>query len=230
MSLLDTLRKNLNPELFASVTDALGDDFNYDLVPRSRLNKVIGQRDSAREELARLTQGDDGADPDGGDEGDEGDGAGNISTQQQKKSQPKGISQKDLDKAVQKEREAGEAKMKDLQLKFAATEKLREAKFADPDLVLSANLIDFTKVTTDESGKITGGLDDQIKAISEARPYLITNGAGNAGAANGTGKNGGADDFGSITSREEFMKLPTDKQVEFKKANPEVFKGFMTGL
>ena len=48
MSFLDTLRKNLTPELFTQVTDQLGDDFDFDLVPRSRLNKVIKQRNALR--------------------------------------------------------------------------------------------------------------------------------------------------------------------------------------
>ena len=39
MSLYDSLRKALTPELFTQVTDALGDDFDYDVVPRARLNK-----------------------------------------------------------------------------------------------------------------------------------------------------------------------------------------------
>ena len=52
MSLLDTLKKNLTPEQFSAVQDALGDDFNWDVVPRSRLNKVIKQRDDARQQLA----------------------------------------------------------------------------------------------------------------------------------------------------------------------------------
>ena len=33
MSLKDTLRQKLTPELFTQVTDALGDDFNFDVVP-----------------------------------------------------------------------------------------------------------------------------------------------------------------------------------------------------
>ena len=51
MSLLDTLRKSLSPELLTQVTDTLGDDFDFDLVPRSRLNTVIKQRNDLREQL-----------------------------------------------------------------------------------------------------------------------------------------------------------------------------------
>ena len=50
MTFLETLRKNLTPEQLTAVQDAVGDDFDWDLVPRSRLNKVIKQRN----ELLRL--------------------------------------------------------------------------------------------------------------------------------------------------------------------------------
>ena len=74
MSLLDTLKKNLSPEVFSAVQDALGDDFNYDVVPRSRLNKVIQQRDEARRQLNGAGTGGQGDD---GDDGNGGAGSGN---------------------------------------------------------------------------------------------------------------------------------------------------------
>lgn len=45
----DILKKKLTPELFAEVEKALGDDFDY--VPRSRLNEVIGQRENFKKEI-----------------------------------------------------------------------------------------------------------------------------------------------------------------------------------
>ena len=56
MSFYDNLRKNLTPELFTQVIDQLGDDFDFDLVPRSRLNKVIKQRNELRDQLAEVSQ------------------------------------------------------------------------------------------------------------------------------------------------------------------------------
>ena len=56
MSFQDTLRKSLTPELYTSVIDQLGDDFDFDLVPRSRLNQVIKQRNTLREQLAENPQ------------------------------------------------------------------------------------------------------------------------------------------------------------------------------
>lgn len=223
MSLLDTLRKNLDSETFAKVTDALGDDFNYDMVPRTRLNKVIAQRDEARRQLAESQTG--GAGPDDDDD-DDSQGAGGAQPPKSPTAPQGGLTQKDLDKAVENARKEGEAKIKEMQLQFAATEKLRESKFVDPALVLSAGMIDFSKVTTDDKGVITGGLEDQIKAIAKDRPYLLQQ---SGGAPSGTGKDGGVD-FGTITTRDEFMKLSTDKQLAFKAANPEAFQGFMSQL
>ena len=215
MSLLDTLKKNLSPEVFSAVQDALGDDFNYDVVPRSRLNKVIQQRDEARRQLG---QGGNAGGDDGGDGGDgSGNGAGSGAA-------GKGFTQADIDAAVSAAKAVHEEQLKQLRMNHAVLAKLQEQNFVDPNLILSAGLIDTTKVTLDDNGVITGGLDDQLSSLAEARPYLKN--ASNGGQR-GTGKQGGSDEFGSVTSKEEFLKLSYEKQLEFKKANPEVFKGFL---
>lgn len=216
MSLLDTLKKNLTPEQLSAVQDALGDDFNYDVVPRSRLNKVIQQRDEARRQLNGA--GSNGQDDDGDDGGvGSGNGAGSGAA-------GKGFTQADIDAAVQAVKDAHEKELKQLRMNHAVLAKLQEQNFVDPNLILSAGLIDTTKVTLDDNGVITGGLDDQLSSLAEARPYLKN--ASNGGQR-GTGKQGGSDEFGSVTSKEEFLKLSYEKQLEFKKANPEVFKGFL---
>lgn len=216
MSLLDTLKKNLTPEQLSAVQDALGDDFNYDVVPRSRLNKVIQQRDEARRQLGQ--GGNAGGEGDGGDGGDgSGNGAGSGAA-------GKGFTQADIDAAVNAAKADHEKQLKQLRMNHAVLAKLQEQNFVDPNLILSAGLIDTTKVTLDDNGVITGGLDDQLSSLAEARPYLKN--ASNGGQR-GTGKQGGSDEFGSVTSKEDFLKLSYDKQLEFKKANPEVFKGFL---
>lgn len=216
MSLLDTLRKNLTPEQLSAVQDALGDDFNYDVVPRSRLNKVIQQRDEARRQLGQ--GGSASGEGDGGDDGvGSGNGAGSGAA-------GKGFTQADIDAAVNAAKADHEKQLKQLRMNHAVLAKLQEQNFVDPNLILSAGLIDTTKVTLDDNGVITGGLDDQLSSLAEARPYLKN--ASNGGQR-GTGKQGGSDEFGSVTSKEEFLKLSYEKQLEFKKANPEVFKGFL---
>ena len=215
MSLLDTLKKNLTPEQLSAVQDALGDDFNYDVVPRSRLNKVIQQRDEARRQLNGA--GSNGQD----DDGDDGDGSGNGAGSG---AAGKGFTQADIDAAVQAAKDEHEKELKQLRMNHAVLAKLQEQNFVDPNLILSAGLIDTTKVTLDDNGVITGGLDDQLSSLAEARPYLKND---SNGGQRGTGKRGGSDEFGSVTSKEEFLKLSYEKQLEFKKANPEVFKGFL---
>lgn len=217
MSLLDTLKKNLTPEQFSAVQDALGDDFNWDMVPRSRLNKVIQQRDEARRQL---NLGGNNGTGDEGDEGGDGSGKGVGSGA----GAGKGFTQADIDAAVQAAKDAHAQELQKLRMNHAVLAKLQEQNFVDPNLILSAGLIDTTKVTLDDNGVITGGLDDQLSSLAEARPYLKN--ASNGGQR-GTGKQGGSDEFGSVTSKEEFLKLSYDKQLEFKKANPEVFKGFL---
>ena len=216
MSLLDTLKKNLTPEQFSAVQDALGDDFSYDVVPRSRLNKVIQQRDEARRQLNGAGSGGQGDDGDDGGEGS-GNGAGSGAA-------GKGFTQADIDAAVQAVKDAHEKELKQLRMNHAVLAKLQEQNFVDPNLILSAGLIDTTKVTLDDNGVITGGLDDQLSSLAEARPYLKN---GSNGGQRGTGKQGGTDEFGSVTSKEEFLKLSYEKQLEFKRANPEVFRGFL---
>ena len=136
----------------------------------------------------------------------------------------KGFTQADIDAAVQAEKDRATEAMKALRMNHAVLAKLQEQNFVDPNLILSAGLIDLTKVTLDDGGVVTGGLDDQLSSLAESRPYL--KGGNNAGQR-GTGKQGGSDEFGSVTSKEDFLKLSYDKQLEFKKANPEVFKGFL---
>ena len=212
MSLLDTLKKNLTPEMLSAVQDALGDDFNYDVVPRSRLNKVISQRDEARRQLGV------GSSPSSaGDDGDDGNGGPQPSA-------PKGFTQADIDAAVQAANARHAAELAQMRKQHAAIAKLQEQNFVDPNLVLSAGLIDFDKVTLDDGGLVTGGLDDQISSLAEAKPYLVN--STNEGQR-GTGKQSGTDEFGSVTSKKDFLALPYEKQLEFKKAYPEVFKGFL---
>ena len=212
MSLLDTLRKNLTPEQLATVQDALGDDFNYDVVPRSRLNAVIKQRDEARRQMGTpAPQGNEN--PDDDDKGGAGSGSNPAGA-------AKSFTQADVDAIKNQYMDT----IADMRKRYAATVKLREANFIDPDTVLSAGLIDLKKIKLDEAGAITEGLDDQISSLAQNKPYMV---AKPEGGQRGTGKQGGSEQFESVTSREEFLKLPADKQLEFKKANPEVFKSFL---
>lgn len=215
MSLYDTLRKSLTPELFTQVTDALGDDFDYDVVPRSRLNKVIKQRNELRDQLAGGTQPKGGSGKKGAGEDDDDDYEGAPA--------PKVVNEEALRKQYQK---AQDDAVKAVKIQYAALDKLRAANAIDPELIWSSNALDKTKIDLDDSGNLTG-LDDMLTELQKNKAHLFKVEGGKPDK--GTGKNEGGDDSkgGTVSTLEDFMKLPYDKQIEFKKANPEVFKSFV---
>lgn len=213
MSLYDSLRKALTPELFTQVTDALGDDFDYDVVPRARLNKVIKQRNELRDQLAGNTQAQHGTSKT--DEDDD-----ELNTGKSAESKPVNVAE--LKAQWQKEQDAA---VKAVRIQYAALEKLRAANVIDPELIWSSNVLDKSKIDLDDKGQITG-MDDMLTQLQKDKAHLFKKASD--GVPGGTGKDGGDDDKGgSVTTREEFLKLPIDKQIAFKQANPEVFKTFM---
>ena len=213
MSLYDSLRKALTPELFTQVTDALGDDFDYAVVPRARLNKVIKQRNDLRDQLAGNTQAQRGTS-----KTDEDDDELNTG----KTADNKSVNVAELKAQWQKEQDAA---VKAVRLQYAALEKLRAANVIDPELIWSSNVLDKSKIDLDDKGQVTG-MDDMLTQLQKDKAHLFKKASD--GVPGGTGKDGGDDGKGgSVTTREEFLKLPIDKQIAFKQANPEVFKTFM---
>ena len=209
MTLLETLRKNLTPEQFTQLQDALGDDFDWDLVPRSRLNKVIKQRNELRDQLAGKSQS-QGSNPNEKDEDDDDSGA--------KGSQPIDI------KALEKQwKDQQDKAVQEVKIQFAALDKLRAANAIDAELIWNGGLIDKTKLALDQSGALTG-MDDLITELQKNKAHLFK--AKNEDPPAGTGKEGG-DPFKGITTKAEFLKLDADKQLAFKQANPTLFKQFL---
>ena len=211
MSLYDSLRKALTPELFTQVTDALGDDFDYDQVPRSRLNKVINQRNELRDQLSGISQS-------------QSSNSSNHESDEAEKQQA--TEQLDVEALkAQWLKEQGDA-VKDVKLQYAALDKLRAAGAIDADLIWAAGLIDKSKIQQDDTGNITG-LDEVIDDLVANRKNLFVTQAQNA--PSGTGKQGGEDSgFSTVSSRDEFLKLSYEDQMKFKAANPEVFKGWLS--
>ena len=213
MSLYDSLRKALTPELFTQVTDALGDDFDYDVVPRARLNKVIKQRNDLRDQLAGNTQAQRGTSKT--DEDDD-----ELNTGKSAESKPVNVAE--LRAQWQKEQDAA---VKAVRIQYAALEKLRAANVIDPELIWSSNVLDKSKIDLDDKGQVTG-MDDMLTQLQKDKAHLFKKATD--GVPGGTGKESGDEGKGgSVTTREEFLKLPIDKQIAFKQANPEVFKTFM---
>ena len=211
MSLYDSLRKALTPELFTQVTDALGDDFDYDQVPRSRLNKVINQRNELRDQLSGISQS-------------QSSNSSNHESDEDEKQ--KATEQLDVEALkAQWLKEQGDA-VRDVKLQYAALDKLRAAGAIDADLIWAAGLIDKSKIQQDDAGNITG-LDEVINDLVTNRKNLFVTQTQNA--PSGTGKQGGEDSgFSTVSSRDEFLKLSYEDQIKFKAANPEVFKGWLS--
>lgn len=224
MSLKDTLRKNLSSDLYTQVVDALGDDFDYDVVPRSRLNKVIKQRNDYKEQLDTLggpqtKSGDEG----NGDDPDEPtNGKGNPTQPSAQPAQQQQINEEELRKKFAKEKDDA---ILELKIQYAGLDALRNAGSVDPDLAYT--LLDKSKLTLDEAGKITG-IDEQIEALKSKRGYLFGNKqGGRESTPGGTGKDGGVGKFEAVSTKDDFLKLSTKDQAAFKEAHPDVFKRFL---
>ena len=225
MSLKDTLRQKLTPELFTQVTDALGDDFNFDVVPRSRLNKVIGQRDTLKEQLETALKG---TQTKGGSEDDDDDDDFQMpdTTKGKGKKQSSGTTLTE-EEIQQRINEATKQAQNEVRIQYAGLDALRNANAVDPDLVFT--LIDKSKLKFDDSGKLTG-IDEQITALKTSKPNLFPDGGNKGGRNNtpgGTGKDGGSEKFETVKSKEDFLKLSTADQLKFKEAHPDVFKSYL---
>jgi len=197
MSILEALRKNLTPEQYTTLMDALGDDFDWDVVPRTRLNKVIKQRNELREQLAGNSQNP------GIDDDDDGEGASNTKS-------GKGTTSEDI-KALQKKHKN---EMASLAIRYSALDKLRAAKAKDPELILKAGLLDIKGAKVSDDGTVTWptGENDPFEALTknESYKYLFDventpagdKGNGDSGKGTdddvppGTGKKSGSDDDG----------------------------------
>lgn len=221
MSFYDNLRKNLTPELFTQVIDQLGDDFDFDLVPRSRLNKVIKQRNELRDQLAEVSQpqGSKSKAPNEDDDDDD--------FQMSGKGKGKSAGQEVDVEALKAEwlKEQGDA-VNEVKMQYAALEKLRAANAIDPELIWQAGLIDKSKLTVEADGTVKG-LDEAITELTKNRANLFGKPKGKDGVDGGTGKDGGDEGFATVKTKEDFLKLSTQDQMAFKKANPEVFKTFL---
>lgn len=208
MSFLDTLRKNLTPEMFSQVTDMLGDDFDYDLVPRSRLNKVINQRNDLRKQLAGAPQ------PPAADTAVESD------TEDAMPDTPT-VDVKALELQWQRKQEEA---VRDVTIKYEALGKLKAANAIDAELIWNGGLIDKSKITLDSTGAISG-LDEQIEALKTSRAQLFPQ---VETVPAGTGKDGIEDVTKGVATRADFLKLTAEQQFAFKEANPTLFRQFLT--
>lgn len=220
MSLYDDLRKKLTPEVFTQVTDALGDDFDYDVVPRTRLNKVIKQRRELREQLESIAQqtgqgSSSGADGATDDDDDSGVPAKNV----------------DIDSIRQQFAQERDAEILRMRVQYAALDKLRIGGAIDPEFVVK--LLDMDSVKVD--GDNITGLDEQIETLKGSKSYLFgeTTTSNRSKGKSGTGKGEGSDGSegdGQEMKVSDFMKLSLDEQIAYKEAHPTVFQRMMESL
>ena len=186
MSLRDTLKKNLPADLQTQVFDALGDDFDYDVVPRSRLNKVIGQRNDLKNQLNQLNTG--GAGDSGSDDGDDGNdtGQGGIDLKNF-------VSKKDHEKELQDLKDAHIAELESIRKNNVAIEKLRAKGAVDPDTILKSGLLDMKDMTFGDDGTLSG-IDDAVEKLVKDKAYFFSDSDSNH--QRGTGKGGEGDKGG----------------------------------
>lgn len=187
MSLLDDLRKKLKPEDLQTVEDILGDDFEWDLVPRSRLNKVIKQRNDLKKQVL-----DGGTQPskssrknNDDDDIDDPDLTGD-----------KTFTAEEVQKLLQKEATKSSDAVKNVEIKFATLSKLREANALDPDLVFG--LLDSSKLGLSDKGELTGLKEAGFEDIQKNKAFLfsteedVPGGTGKQGSGGKGGKGGDA--------------------------------------
>ena len=180
MSLLVALKKRLAPELVTQIEDAIGDDFDWDLVPRSRLNAVVAQRNELRDQANKGPKndilGDDGDDPDGLLGGKKGSPAPATT--------PETV-QALIDAAVKAERKIHEAQIGEINLRSAVLSKLREAGAIDAELIYDSPKFARKTLKFNDAQELEG-MDEIVKGWQTSHPTLF----GDAVPA-GTGKDGG---------------------------------------
>lgn len=175
MSFKDTLQKNLTPEMFSTVCDSLGDDFDFDMVPRSRLNKVIAQRNELRKNASKniLNNVDDDDDDDGTDT--------NGGT-----SKEVTYTEKEVKKLLKAKDEEQNKAITSLKKQNVALEKLRANNAIDPETILKSGLLNLDECEFGKDGTLSG-IDDTIQSLIKDKAYFFKNSTSKH--EQGTGKN-----------------------------------------
>lgn len=182
MTLLEQLRAKLGPELMGQVQDAVGDDFDWDVVPRSRLNTVIGQRNALRIKLEGLETSKSGEEEDN-------EGSGTKKTETKKTVKEDAGAEGDVVENLKAEHAKEIAA---ISKRYAVLDKIRGEKAKDPELVLGQ--LDLDKITLGE-GNTLEGLDEMLTSLKESHGYLFDT---DDGVPSGTGKNSGDNNEGDV--------------------------------
>lgn len=151
----EILRTNLPQDVMSQIEDVVGDDFDWDVVPRTRLNKVIAQRNKLAGKSSTNSQIDDG------------EGGVDLSGYVKKEDSDNLLAQqkKDLEKAHRGE-------VLNIRKQYAVLDKLRQMGAVDPQLILDSGLIKLDELNFDETNNLTG-LEEQADPLKETRAYLF---------------------------------------------------------
>ena len=177
MSLHDDLQKKLNAEQMQQLDDLLGDDFDWDLVPRSRLNKVISQRNELRKQVGTNdpTKKKDPKKKASEDDADDDDD--NLT-----------YTKEELETLLQAERAKSQAEVNAFKVKQATLSKLQTEKALDPELVFG--LLDNSKLSLNDKGELQGLDEAGFKTIQEGKKFLFGESDPDPDVPPGTGKDG----------------------------------------
>lgn len=185
MSLKDILKRNLTPEMYTSVVDALGDDFDFDMVPRTRLNKVIAQRNELRNQVSVTKPNIKGATDD--DDDDDDDDVENGA------SQSGVMTEKQFKKLLKDQQAKHDKEIADLKKQTVVLDKLRAKNAIDPTTIMNAGLLDLDKFELSDDGTLKG-IDEAIETLVKDKAYFFKTTEGGDSHEQGTGKNGDEDD------------------------------------
>lgn len=189
MALLEKLREKLGPELAGQVEDAVGDDFDWDFVPRARLNKVIGQRNTAQSKLqAYLDKQSSNAEGDDDDDNIPNAEGNNGNTETRRHNKANEVNIDELNAQHQKD-------LANVAKRYAVLDLIRAKGALDPKLVLGQ--LDLDKMNLKEDDTLEG-FDEQFNPWAESHSYMFQNSNSNSdnsndGIESGTGKNAAGD-------------------------------------
>ena len=170
MTLLTTLKKKLPAETLSEIMDALGDNFDWDVVPRSRLNQVIKERNDLREQVNAPDSEDDKDDSDTTPESTKSGRTKDSEKSDSDEKKTKTFTQADLDAAIADAKAEAEKAVDETKFQLAVTAKLREAKVRDPEYALTK--MDREKLSLNDKGEIEG-LDQELSSFKENYPWHI---------------------------------------------------------
>lgn len=194
MTLLEKLRERLGPELAGQVEDAVGDDFDWDFVPRARLNKVIGQRNTAQSKLQALLDRQSDDDNDDSIPNAEGN-SGDNETRRHNKANEQKNSIDELNAQHQKD-------LANVAKRYAVLDLIRAKGALDPKLVLGQ--LDLDKMNLKEDDTLEG-FDEQFNPWAESHGYMFqaessnnSNSGSDDGIESGTGKNAAGDNSADV--------------------------------